>query len=223
MIAQALVAAALVASFGVAPAVVPISCDVDDATLTWGFKESFRSYISGTIANGEWTVSDGATYETPNFGFTNGTGSYGDAGNRVSFEGAIRFTGHGGILDTTVSDPRIEWSGANGTLYLSVTGTTQEGVPIDEFGVPFATLVLPTDPPTFDEVTVTLTDEGAAAFGTYEAGEAFDPLTLELNLAGDCALTRAEGPPIGWIAGGAAVVVAAVVTGFIIVRRRRLR
>src|SRR5690606_23738697 len=42
-------------------------CTVTDAELVWGYKESFRSYISGSIAHGEWTVADGAAYETPNF------------------------------------------------------------------------------------------------------------------------------------------------------------
>ena len=45
-----------------------------DATLTWGFKESFRAYIDGDIANGEWTTSGGATYETPEFSWSDGTG-----------------------------------------------------------------------------------------------------------------------------------------------------
>ncbi len=63
-------------------------CPVDDATLTWGFKETFRSYISGSIANGEWTVADGATYETPDFGWSDGTGAYDPDGG----EGLIAFT-----------------------------------------------------------------------------------------------------------------------------------
>ena len=38
-------------------------CDVVSASLEWGFKESFRGYIDGSIANGEWTVAEGAAYE----------------------------------------------------------------------------------------------------------------------------------------------------------------
>ena len=172
---------------------------MDDATLTWGFKESFRSYISGSIANGEWTVAGGATYETPSFGWPGGSGEFGD----VAFEGSVRFTGHGDILDTTLADPRIAWSGTTGTLFLDISGTTQEGDPVDERGVEFATLELPEA--AFDgvdvrivDVAVTLTDAGAAAFGTYPAGEELDPLTLDLTLESVCAVRAEQGTP-GWL------------------------
>jgi hypothetical protein len=207
----------------VAPSPAAQACIVEDATLTWGFKESFRSYISGTIANGEWIVTDGATYETPEFGFSEGAGSFGD----VAFEGAIRFTGHGGILNTTVANPRIDWGGDSGTLYLDVSGTTQEGDPVDETGVPFADLafggILGDEGEfRFEDVTATLTDEGAAAFGTYESGEPLDPLSLELSLESACALPQPQSAPTWpiWIAGaaGAGIVAAATV---LVVRRRR--
>lgn len=79
------------------------ACAVTDAELTWGFKEAFRSYISGTIANGEWTTADGATYATPDFSWTSGAGNYdGSSGEGLlGFTGSITFTGHGGILNTT--------------------------------------------------------------------------------------------------------------------------
>ena len=209
----------------VGPAPAARACIVEDATLTWGFKESFRSYISGTIANGEWTVSDGATYETPDFGFAGGTGTFGE----VAFDGAIRFTGHGGILDTTVANPRIIWGGASGTLYLDVSGTTQEGDPVDETAVPFADLTFGEEIGVdadgdlrFEDVAATLTDEGAAAFGTYESGEPLDPLTIQLTVESACALPEPPAAPTWpiWIAGasGAAVIAAVAV---LVVRRRR--
>ena len=228
MIAVA-VAPLLALSLLVGPAPAARACIVEDATLTWGFKESFRSYISGTIANGEWTVSDGATYETPDFGFPGGTGTFGN----VEFEGAIRFTGHGGILDTTVANPRIDWGGDSGTLYLDVSGTTQEGDPIDEVGVPFADLTFGEEISIdadgglrFEDVAATLTDEGAAAFGTYESGELLDPLTIQLTLEASCVrpTPEPEAPiqptwPI-WIAAGAGTAIIAVAT-VLVVRRRR--
>lgn len=212
----------------VVPMPIPRSCSVDDATLTWGFKESFRSYISGTIANGEWTVFDGASYETPEFEFPHGTGAFGEAESRVSFAGAIRFTGHGGILDTTVSNPVLEWGGGVGTLYLDVSGTTQEGEPVDESAVAFASLTFDGGVGTgrnlrFADVTATLTDAGAAAFGTYEPGEPLDPLRIELDVEADCALLDVTAPvpawPI-WIAAGIGAAIIAVAT-VLVVRRRR--
>jgi hypothetical protein len=220
----AAVAPLLALSLLAAPVPGSRACIVEDATLTWGFKESFRSYISGTIANGEWEVSDGATYETPDFGFSGGVGDFGD----VAFEGAIRFTGHGGILDTTVANPRITWGADSGTLYLDVSGTTQEGDPVDETAVPFAALTLGAPVASdggirFEDVAAILTDEGAAAFGTYESGEALDPLAIQLTVEPGCALPEPPTAPTWpiWIAGAAGAALIAAVTAFVVRRRRR--
>src|SRR5690554_3818989 len=64
-------------------------CSVESGTMTWGVKESFRSYISGSIAKGSWEATDGATYETPSFTFTGATGQL----DAASGAGAIAFTG----------------------------------------------------------------------------------------------------------------------------------
>jgi hypothetical protein len=214
-------------------AAVPETCTVDAATLTWGFKESFRSYISGTIANGEWTVSDGATYRTPDFTFADGSGTWGAVLSQLSFEGAIRFTGHDGILDTTVANPQLEWTGTSGTLYLDVVGTTQAGDPVDQRSVAFADLSLPSpsgsgNARVFEDVGVTLTEDGAAAFGTYEAGEVFDPLALDLGVLDDgaaehCGLLDAKPGP-AWpviIATAVGIVVFAITAAIVMLRRRR--
>src|SRR5690606_10044019 len=89
------------------------TCVVTGGDLTWGVKESFRSYISGTIAHGSWEVSDGATYETPMFGWSNPTGEI-DANTgegSISFTGLIHFTGHDGALNLQMSNPSIAFSG----------------------------------------------------------------------------------------------------------------
>ena len=173
------------------------TCIVDAATIEWGFKESFRSYVSGSIANGEWIVSDGASYETPSFAFADAAGDYNPANSTglVSFPGAITFTGHGGVLNTTVANPRLKFvDAATAILVLDVTGTTQDGVPIDNTGVEFATLDLSgasalTDSTlTIAEAPAVLTAAGAEAFGTYEEGEEFDPLNASITIVDDCAL-----------------------------------
>ena len=208
----------------VSPAAAATDCAVDDATLTWGFKESFRSYISGTIANGEWTVDDGATYETPSFGFSGGSGDYAHGEGSVAFAGSIRFTGHGGILDTTVANPELRFEGGSAKLYLDVRGTTQEGAEIDEAGVEFATLdlsghvVTPGDGEVFvQDAPATLTADGAAAFGTYEAGETLDPLTVTITTDESC-----TGPPAPtWLFGVLALVVVLGAILVVLVRRWR--
>jgi hypothetical protein len=216
------VLAALLVFAPAAPAAAAADCDVDNATLTWGFKESFRSYISGTIANGEWTVADGATYETPNFGFDRGTGSY-DGNGSLAFDGSIRFTGHGGILDTTVANPEVRFDGGTATLYLDVRGTTQQGDAVDEPGVEFASIDLAGHlESTAGDVSIvdapaTLTDDGAAAFGTYESGEALDPITVSFTTGEDCAAAPA---PI-WLFGVLVILVVAAGTVVLLLRWRR--
>jgi hypothetical protein len=199
-------------------------CMVEASSLTWGFKETFRSYISGSIANGEWTVADGATYETPNFGFSDGEGHYDAATGEgvLAFQGSIEFTGHGGILDTTVANPVIEFvDGDSAVLLLDVSGTTQEGTPVDQAGVEFAGIDLAAATVTQDGAVITVTDApatlsapGAAAFGTYPAGEELDPLSFTFTLDNTCAIaataapvddvdadnSAATSPDLGWLA-----------------------
>lgn len=169
-----------------APAVP--SCQVADAELRWGFKESFRAYIDGSIANGEWTTAGGADYATPEFIWTGGEGAIpGD----VAFRGTVRFTGHGGVLDTTIGNPvvRIAADGS-AALLLDVSGPTMAGDPIDERGVAFVMIDLGDVPaPVGGELVIetartTLTEQGSVAFPNYPAGEAFDAVTLRMRVEG---------------------------------------
>ncbi len=219
-------------------------CPVADASLTWGFKESFRSYISGSIANGEWTVADGATYETPSFGWAAGEGSYdGTTGEGlVAFLGSIRFTGHGGVLDTTVANPELKFVDADtAVLTLDVSGTTQDGATVDTQDVEFVTIdlsgaieeadgvITATDAPT------TLTAAGAEAFGTYPEGEPFDPVSFTFSVPADCAAAvepsdsatvtaepASSGAGLGWlwIVIGVVLLLALAAVVVIVVRRR---
>ena len=246
----ALVAALLLAGLSAAPASAGEAqapgCDVESATLDWGFKESFRAYVDGSIANGEWTVADGATYATPTFGFPGVDGRVDprDPNGSVSFGGSVRFTGHGGILDTTVANPVLVLRGdGTGLLLLDVSGPTMEGDPVAVTEAPFLALdlagqdLVPVDGVvTIDAAPATLTEEGAAAFPNYPEGEAFDPVSATIDL-GDCDLT---GQPIGtdtlgddpsgpdepaggvvWVVLGTIVVAAALVAAIALIARRR--
>src|SRR5690606_24888645 len=120
-------------------------CSIDGATLSWGFKEAFRSYISGTIANGEWTTDGNASYATPEFSWSAGEGVYDSETGEglLGFTGSIEFTGHGGLLDTTVSNPQLRFDGADrAVLLLDVSGTTQAGDQVAQRGVEFVGLDL---------------------------------------------------------------------------------
>ena len=184
--------AAVATSGGAHLAAGDSSCDVSDAAITWGVKESLRSYISGTIANGEWAVSDGATYETPNFGWSDGTGTIDAGRGTLAFDGNIRFTGHDGILNTTLGGFEIVVDGSTTAhIIFDVSGTTQDGTPVDETGVTFADidtsgLTVADGTATLNAAPVTLTEAGSAAFGTYPAGEKLDPITVSFSATSDC-------------------------------------
>ncbi len=222
------------------PALAEPGCTVTDATLTWGFKESFRAYIDGDIANGEWTTSGGASYDTPAFSWLNGNGRFDpESGTgHVQFEGSVRFTGHDGLLDTTISDPVLNIDRDQAFLILDVAGPSMEGEQVDAQDVEFVELSgieVSGDVPRVTLATESvLTADGEAAFPDYQAGTAFDPLGVALQLE-SCSppggwqgddISPTPGPPLMLIAGaiaGPLLLIAAVVTAVVVVTRRRAR
>ncbi|MGO1798447.1 MAG: HtaA domain-containing protein [Candidatus Microbacterium stercoravium] len=171
------------------------ACEVTGSTLSWGVKESFRAYISGSIANGSWETSDGADYETPEFVWTGGTGTFDpETGTgSVSFVGTVHFTGHDGVLDLTLANPTVEFeSGGSAALLLDARSTDMEGeVAVDTAQEWVGDITLDGDLIPSDgvldiaEQPTTLTNSGAAAFaGFYEAGVELDPVSVTLELDG---------------------------------------
>lgn len=175
------------------------TCTVSSGTLTWGVKESFRSYISGSIANGEWTVSDDMRYETPSFIWDQVTGAVSSdlAEGTIAFTGAIHFTGHSGAMELDLSDPKLEFTGDD-TAYLTLTiGATDAA---DAGGEATAETLRAAKIDLADAVTAggtelslesaipRLTAEGAAAlngeYGSYVAGEELDPIALTATVSG---------------------------------------
>jgi hypothetical protein len=223
------------------------TCAVDGATLSWGFKESFRVYIEG-IAAGGWELTD-VEYVYPDYVWADGTGSIDPETmtGLVTYGGSIRFTGHDGALDTTLSNARLELAGETGYLVFDVAGQTQGGASVAEPGVRFAEFTVPSlgvvdGAITLDAVPATLTDAGAAAFGTYPRGEELDPISAIIPVTADCltgapaaadepvaavegaaedvASTSDPAPVWPWIAGGVGLLAVIVVAGVLIGRRR---
>jgi len=195
-------------------------CDVRSWQMTWGFKESFRSYLSGTIARGGWETAGSITYTTPDFSFSGSNGylnSEGDRGEITGF-GQIHFTGHEGFLDQRVSAPRfVIESSSKGAIYFTVRGDTQEGLSVDEESVRFAEVNIrrySVDAGagvwTVLSAPVVLTDEGAVAFGTYPAGESMDPIDIQIRVAPNC-LERNNLVAL-WLVGVGSVVAAVIIT-----------
>lgn len=227
-------ALALAAALASAPAA---GCVAETGAFEWGFKESFRAYISGSIANGEWTTEGGIGYVTPAFFAERLEGplALDPIAGTLAVDGALRFTGHEGILDTTISDVRLVVENPDTlSVVVDIRGTTQDFVPVDSVDVPFLTGDLAAAQWSADGATLliegiplTLTAQGAEAFGTYPEGEAFDPLDLALATSEECAAsaiearTAGETVPLlvaaGVIAGG--VAIGAVLA--VLLRRRR--
>lgn len=220
---RALAAGVLLALLPVAPAfAAEDSCEVVNAEVQWGFKESFRSYISGTVALGTWSTEGDITYATPLFYFTGGEGSLAPDGSQgeLAFEGALRFEGHGGILNTALENPRLVFLGdREAALYFDVTGDTMDGLSVEKEGVDFVRISWPGSAESIDEATgvwrvedaeVTLTALGSEAFGTYVAGELFDPMTIAVEVQEGCL----DQPAIsGWWFAGLTVALFGIVGG----------
>lgn len=202
-------APAMALATGPAPAETgDTECAVTASELKWGVKESFRSYISGSIANGEWTTADGATYETPSFIWNTDNGDLAPdlSAGSIAFTGSVNFTGHDGALSMDIANPAVEFSD-NGAAYLlldfGATDTASEGDPeISQIRAAKIELDGSVDAAAQDltvtDAPVRLTSEGAEAFngayGDYAAGDEMDPISMTATVAG-CELGAVEAAP----------------------------
>lgn len=185
----------------------PLACNVTSATLVWGFKESFRSYISGTIANGSWDTTGNVSYKTPVFTIAGGTGSLDETASKgaVSFTGSMHFTGHSGALDTTFSDPVLEIVDATtALLYVDVASAPREAAEAGDAtihtydDIPFVRIDLASATAGSGSISgsalpTALTSEGNTVFSSYEVGSAFDP--IDVSVASSCAAPASAPTP----------------------------
>ncbi|WP_420311929.1 HtaA domain-containing protein [Streptomyces sp. YS-B37] len=173
--------------------------DIADGRLTWGVKESFRSYVVGSVAKGKITTSGGATQAAGNgvFTFTGATGGYDTDADTLTaaFDGAVNFKGHedNGTygLDLTFTDLKATLDGGTGTLTADVTslGEKSEDVVLADLKAASTDVTAKDDVITLDDVTTTLTAAGAKAFGGfYQTGAELDPLNLSVALTADATL-----------------------------------
>lgn len=170
-------AAAAPAPVVAAPVATCTAQGVSGASLSWGVKESFVSYVNGPIAKGSASISWGS-----------GSGAYNTSENlgRVNYGGSAVFTGHGGILDLTLSNPTIQVNGAGSATLSAVANGSR---------VAIATLSLPAASVTDGAISwriasATLTSAGAALFSYngnafYPAGTALDPVSFTFPLGAE--------------------------------------
>jgi hypothetical protein len=161
--------------------------------LEWGVRDSFRQYIVGPNAQGTYTASGEAEVVTAPGGGPGGVirfpvlgGSYNDetGAGELTVGGTVRFEGHEGALDLTLSNLCVSFvGGSSGTTYADVvskdmaSGTTETytGIPV----VDMASVAAPSwgsGGLQWPSIATTLNAAAVPAFGQYPAGVEFDPL-----------------------------------------------
>jgi ribosomal protein L6P/L9E len=200
--------------FEIVEAAEPDGCYVSAAELEWGFKGTFRNYISGGIAKGEWALTDGVTFSDPHFAWKDGTGAFDteESAGEITLPGTIQFTGHDGLLNTSIANPTIKITDSSTAyLLLDVSGVSMEDalsgnednvqthtqIPFVELDLSAAPLELAEDGITYTatEVPATITSQGYEAFPNYETGTEFDPVSFTFTVAEECA-TDEEPEPV---------------------------
>ncbi|MBO9570075.1 MAG: HtaA domain-containing protein [Cellulomonas iranensis] len=203
---------------------------VTGATLTWGVRDSFRTYVTGPVAGGAVSAS-GVSGDGP-WTWSGGTGRFNPDGpaGAASWSGRVHFTGHHGQLDLTVADPRVQVTSASSAV-LTASVTSPEG----SSRVTLATLALASgsrtataDRVAYSGVPATLTAAGATAFaGFYQAGEPLDPVSFTLPLGGQVECDTSTGLAVTGAdaagAAGAAVLFVVLGSALALAARRRAR
>ncbi|MER5865718.1 HtaA domain-containing protein [Kitasatospora sp. NPDC002040] len=178
------------------PAAQPTAARAEFArgALDWGVRRTFRDYVTGTIAKGDWQLADGAADGGAFFRWTPAKGSYDPATGELTaaFTGAVRFrgmkTGDTYGLDLSLTNPAVKVAGGKGTLLTDVSGRTATGAALQLPAVALGTFDAAALKPEGGllkavELPLVLTEDGAKAFGgLYPAGTAMDPLSFAVAL-----------------------------------------
>ena len=148
-------------------------------TLSWGVKQSFRSYVEG--AGGKTQTSEGAgSAADGGFVFAAGPDStlaLDEAGNltgRGTFTGVVHFEAHGGMLKVWMVDPILEITDAGAVL-------TVADHPTRTYRLEAARLdltAMATDPTELALPAALLMFGSQWLGGNYPAGTALDPVRL---------------------------------------------
>ncbi|SKB08318.1 HtaA domain-containing protein [Aeromicrobium choanae] len=169
---------------------------IEDGSISWGLKASFRSYLTGPIAHGTITPTAPATDTGTQTVFPQASGSWADGEASVGAKGAVKFYGHDGALDLTISDPRIVVTGSGAQLV--VDAVDSEDVSHDD--VAFADIQLAgtvSSSPVAVSITAaptTITAAGAGLLSNqgsafYAPGTALDPISAQFEVASQPTVT----------------------------------
>ncbi|MFK4542582.1 hypothetical protein RKD29_002178 [Streptomyces tendae] len=174
--AAALGATAL-ATLGGATSASAAEAPLADYELTWGIKQSYRTYVG---MFGSFTASEGASQAAGNgaFTFTDGTGTYDTTAHTVdlAFQGKLVSASAAHRFEVTLTDVRFD-SGA-GEITADVTTVDTSGATPTKKGddVPLAKVAVTR---AMTDMATTLTAEAGEYLGSASyAGAAGDPLTV---------------------------------------------
>ncbi|MEY7981435.1 HtaA domain-containing protein, partial [Streptomyces pilosus] len=173
----------------VAPSAAAAEVPLTGYELTWGIKQSYRSYVT-TFAKGTFTPAGGASQAAGNgaFTFPGGTGGYDSTTHRMSlgFQGGLTITSEAHGFEIGLSDVRFDSADAEITADVTRGGTTRDDVPL-------ATVTVTRQ---MTDMATTLTEEAAEVFGSASyAGAAGDPLTVLKKAAPEPEPTPTTTPP----------------------------
>ncbi|WP_297008463.1 HtaA domain-containing protein [uncultured Corynebacterium sp.] len=192
---------------------------VSSAEMAWGIKQSFRNYLTGPIAAGGWDL-DGVTYtgaaensDDGAFHFTADPARSAVQGDDADLpmNGTMHLTGHGGIIDVTLSNLTLQIRGERAQLLADARYLAADPKAVaSRFGGPPAFTRQPVATFSLDR---TLTRSGSesgsatvtgrswihenlnrALLGSYGEGKNDgDPVTISVRTAGagDCAVDTA--------------------------------
>ncbi|MGH6958378.1 MAG: HtaA domain-containing protein [Caulobacteraceae bacterium] len=153
------------------------------ATLLWGVKQSFRSYVEG--AGGAIEVGEGAERAADGvfaFAAVEGEGLTLDAAGKPQgagrFRGAVRFQAHGGMLSVYLADPAVQATESGASLTVAEGATRERRVELARLDLAGSArgehgeLVVP----------AVLAPDGWRVLGDhYPTGTPLDPVRLRLG------------------------------------------
>ncbi|NUQ87698.1 MAG: HtaA domain-containing protein [Glycomyces artemisiae] len=153
--------------------------DVTGGDADWGVKESFRSYVTGPIANGEITVAEPATENadgTYHFPEAAGTFTAETCHLDASFAGAVNFYGHEGELDLDLADLSVK--SVDGGLAVFSGATQIADVAVEQLAITGGAV-------TVDVAAATVAAGGVDFFGGfYTEGTELDPVSFTVQIDG---------------------------------------
>jgi len=166
---------------------------IQNATMNWGLKKSFRDYLAKPAVGSRIETTNGlARNADGTFKWSAGTGTYQNGSGTINFPGTLHITGHHGKLDMTFTNVRLQLNGREGKLILDGSSLDMQGNNHVFKDTEFATVDTSSvrvngSTLTLNNAAVTLTPAGAQAFsGFYNKAEEyrFDPLTVNAGLRG---------------------------------------